>query len=92
MSGSATASVTVNRTLNLAGRSAPRLAELHDWARLLAEQSKYHTTGIYLGALGIGWLPLTSQMLDHPMVSMLRSRLAASARSAERKAARLFMQ
>ena len=34
---------------------SPRLAELHDWARQLAEQSKYRTTGIYLGALGIGY-------------------------------------
>ena len=34
---------------------SPRLAELHDWARQLAEQSKYRTAGIYLGALGIGF-------------------------------------
>src|SRR5262245_41378083 len=34
---------------------SPRLGELHDWARLLAEQSKYRTSGIYLGALGLGY-------------------------------------
>ena len=33
---------------------SPRFGELHGWARQLAEQSKYRTTGIYLGALGIG--------------------------------------
>ena len=38
----------------LAEYKSPRLGELHDWARLLAEQSRYRTTGIYLGALGIG--------------------------------------
>jgi len=34
---------------------SPRLAELHPWAVRLAELSKYRTTGIYLGALGIGY-------------------------------------
>ena len=34
---------------------SPRLGELHDWARQLAEQSKFRTSGIYLGALGIGF-------------------------------------
>ena len=34
---------------------SPKLAELHPWAVKLAEQSKYRTTGIYLGALGIGY-------------------------------------
>ena len=34
---------------------SPRLAELHPWAVRLAELSGYRTTGIYLGALGIGY-------------------------------------
>ena len=34
---------------------SPRLAELHPWAVRLAELSKYRTTGIYLGALGLGY-------------------------------------
>ncbi|WP_332695156.1 ABC transporter substrate-binding protein, partial [Bosea sp. (in: a-proteobacteria)] len=34
---------------------SPRLAELHDWASRHAEQSKFRTAGIYLGALGIGY-------------------------------------
>src|SRR6185436_10468589 len=34
---------------------SPRLAELHPWAVRLAELSKYRTTGIYLGALGMGY-------------------------------------
>jgi iron(III) transport system substrate-binding protein len=34
---------------------SPRLAELHPWAARLAEQSKFRTAGIYLGALGIGY-------------------------------------
>jgi len=34
---------------------SPRLAELHPWAVRLAELSSYRTTGIYLGALGIGY-------------------------------------
>jgi iron(III) transport system substrate-binding protein len=34
---------------------SPRLAELHPWAVRLAELSKFRTTGIYLGALGIGY-------------------------------------
>jgi iron(III) transport system substrate-binding protein len=34
---------------------SPRLAELHDWAQRHAEQSKYRTAGIYLGALGFGF-------------------------------------
>src|SRR3712207_2764012 len=34
---------------------SPMLAELHDWAVRHAEQSKWRTAGIYLGALGIGY-------------------------------------
>jgi len=34
---------------------SPKLAELHPWAITLAQQSKYRTSGIYLGALGIGY-------------------------------------
>ena len=34
---------------------SPKLAELHDWAQRHAEQSKYRTAGIYLGALGFGF-------------------------------------
>jgi len=34
---------------------SPRLAELHDWARRVAEASKYRTVGIYAGALGFGY-------------------------------------
>ncbi len=34
---------------------SPRLAELHPWAVTLAQQSKFRTAGIYLGALGIGY-------------------------------------
>ncbi|PZU89010.1 MAG: iron ABC transporter substrate-binding protein [Chelatococcus sp.] len=34
---------------------SPRLPELLDWAQRHAEQSKYRTSGIYLGALGIGY-------------------------------------
>ena len=34
---------------------SPRLGELHDWARQLAEQSRFRTSGIYLGALGFGY-------------------------------------
>ncbi len=34
---------------------SPKLAELHDWARRHAEQSKFRTSGIYLGALGVGF-------------------------------------
>ena len=36
------------------------------------------TALVSIGALGIGWLPLTSQMLDHPLVSALRSTLGGS--------------
>ena len=36
------------------------------------------TALVSVGALGIGWLPLTSQMLDHPLVSALRSTLGGS--------------
>ena len=39
----------------LAEYKSPRLGELHDWAQQLAEQSKFRTSGIYLGALGIGY-------------------------------------
>jgi iron(III) transport system substrate-binding protein len=34
---------------------SPRLAELHEWAQRHAEQSKYRVSGIYLGALGVGY-------------------------------------
>ena len=34
---------------------SPKLGELHPWAVRLAELSKYRTTGIYLGALGVGY-------------------------------------
>jgi len=34
---------------------SPRLPELHDWAQRHAEQAKFRTSGIYLGALGIGY-------------------------------------
>jgi iron(III) transport system substrate-binding protein len=34
---------------------SPRLAELHPWAVRLSELAKYRTSGIYLGALGIGY-------------------------------------
>jgi iron(III) transport system substrate-binding protein len=34
---------------------SPALAELHDWAQRLSEQSSGRTAGIYLGALGIGY-------------------------------------
>jgi iron(III) transport system substrate-binding protein len=34
---------------------SPVLSELHDWAVRHAEQSKWRTAGIYLGALGIGY-------------------------------------
>ena len=34
---------------------SPRLAELQPWAVRLAELSKFRTSGIYLGALGIGY-------------------------------------
>jgi iron(III) transport system substrate-binding protein len=39
----------------LAEYKSPRLGELHDWAQRLAEQSRFRTSGIYLGALGIGY-------------------------------------
>ncbi len=34
---------------------SPMLAELHDWAVRHAEQARWRTAGIYLGALGIGY-------------------------------------
>ena len=34
---------------------SPLLAQLHPWAQRQAEQSKYRTVGLYLGALGIGY-------------------------------------
>jgi len=34
---------------------SPKLADLQDWAVRQAEQSKFHTVGIYTGALGIGY-------------------------------------
>ncbi|MBD3844505.1 ABC transporter substrate-binding protein [Bosea sp. SSUT16] len=34
---------------------SPKLPELHDWAQRHAEQSKFRTNAIYLGALGIGY-------------------------------------
>jgi iron(III) transport system substrate-binding protein len=34
---------------------SPMLSQLQDWAVRQAEQSKYHTVGVYSGALGIGY-------------------------------------
>ena len=34
---------------------SPKLPELHDWAQRHAEQAKFRTNAIYLGALGIGY-------------------------------------
>ncbi|HEX2555526.1 MAG TPA: ABC transporter substrate-binding protein [Microvirga sp.] len=34
---------------------SPKLPELHDWAARHAEQSGHRTSGIYLGALGLGY-------------------------------------
>ncbi len=34
---------------------SPLLPQLQPWAQKQAEQSKYHTVGMYLGALGIGY-------------------------------------
>ncbi len=34
---------------------SPLLAQLQPWAQKQAEQSKFHTVGMYLGALGIGY-------------------------------------
>lgn len=34
---------------------SPRLAELHPWAQSIAQQSRSRVSGIYLGALGIGY-------------------------------------
>ena len=34
---------------------SPKLPELHDWAVRHAEQSGHRTSGIYLGALGVGY-------------------------------------
>ena len=34
---------------------SPNVAGLQDWAQRLTEQSKSRSTGIYLGALGIGY-------------------------------------
>jgi iron(III) transport system substrate-binding protein len=34
---------------------SPRLDELHDWAVRLAEQSRYHTVGVYASAVGIAY-------------------------------------
>jgi iron(III) transport system substrate-binding protein len=34
---------------------SPMLPQLHDWAVRQAEQSKYHTVGVYTGALGIAY-------------------------------------
>ena len=36
---------------------SPMLSQLHEWAVRQAEQSKYHTVGVYTGALGIGYNP-----------------------------------
>jgi iron(III) transport system substrate-binding protein len=36
---------------------SPMLGQLYDWAVKQAEQSKYHTVGVYTGALGIGYNP-----------------------------------
>lgn len=34
---------------------SPMLGKLHPWAQRQAEQSSYHTVGIYAGALGFGY-------------------------------------
>ena len=36
---------------------SPMLPQLYDWAVRQAEQSKYHTVGVYTGALGIAYNP-----------------------------------
>jgi iron(III) transport system substrate-binding protein len=33
------------------------LSQFHEWAVRQAERSKYHTVGVYTGALGIGYNP-----------------------------------
>jgi iron(III) transport system substrate-binding protein len=35
--------------------TSPAMANLHPWAKALADQSKGHSAGIYLGALGFGY-------------------------------------
>src|SRR4030095_1347246 len=36
---------------------SPQLSQLHEWAVKQAEASKYHTVGVYSGALGIAYNP-----------------------------------
>src|SRR5207302_1746482 len=47
---------------------SPMLSQLHEWAVRQAEQSKYHTVGVYTGALGIGYNPeiLAKRKLPEP--------------------------
>jgi iron(III) transport system substrate-binding protein len=47
---------------------SPRLAELYDWAQNYAKKADYHTSAIYLGALGIGYNTkvLQSKKLPEP--------------------------
>ena len=47
---------------------SPMLSQLHEWAVRQAEQSKYHTVGVYTGALGIGYNPeiLAKRKLPDP--------------------------
>lgn len=47
---------------------SPRLAELYDWAQNYATKANYHTSAIYLGALGIGYNTkvLQSKKLPEP--------------------------
>src|SRR6266702_3480542 len=47
---------------------SPMLSQLHEWAVRQAEQSKYHTVGVYTGPLGIGYNPeiLAKRKLPEP--------------------------
>lgn len=52
----------------LAPYQSPRLSELYDWAQNYAKKADYHTSAIYLGALGIGYNTkvLQSKKLPEP--------------------------
>lgn len=47
---------------------SPMLEKLHPWARQQAEQAKYRTVGVYMGALGFGYHPeyLAKKKLPEP--------------------------
>ncbi|TMH17605.1 MAG: ABC transporter substrate-binding protein [Betaproteobacteria bacterium] len=47
---------------------SPMLSQLQEWAVRQAEQSQYHTVGVYTGALGIGYNPeiLAKRKLPEP--------------------------